>query len=350
MIGCTPYDNRVGEYNAGPVDSSGFPAAYLGANSRPNQAGSGVFIESVAYINGVKSGYFSFPLAAAQTAKGPPLPPNGCPTAGADPLRLVDSGKPYAAAPTPNAYRFTDSCTPAAGYRYDQLRDALHYDQQGNVFVALPSPTYIPIVLEHTVSASAIDCQSIKSEKLLLAHFHSATATGRYLFWAVIDTGAAVYRFNDPNAHSPQQLGGVGIQSYGWYQQYYLAYLDGGEVPTEVVTIMQDAGGPPPCVPATKTVTRVKTQKLYVPTQLMIVGYAMPQPVKVGDGYDVLEAGPGDPGYSPVCAVFTYVATDSKGAAITLDALPTSAKDVVTRYGGTLKPAATPYFYCPQVK
>lgn len=349
---CNPYNNS-GEFNAGPVDSSGFPAPYLPANSRKNQAGSGSFVESAAFINGNQTGYFRLALTPSQLAPAPATPPGGCPTAATDPLRLVDSGKPYAALPTPKAYRFTDSCTPPAGYQYDDGRDDLRYDQQGNIFTALPTATYVPIVRENVVSAGGLDCQSIKSEKLLLKKL-MPSATGAWLFWAVIDPGAGVYRFNDPNATNPMQVGGVGVQSYGWYQQYYLAYLDGGTVPTVDVMVTEPAGGPMPCMPVTKPVTRIQTQKLYYPIGMI----GVPQPdgtVKMvagalGGGFDVLEAGRDDAGYSPVCAVNSFMPTAAGGGPPMVSDLPTSAADVVARFGATVKPGMPALIYCPQVK
>lgn len=352
VVGCNPYNNQ-GEFNAGPVDSASFPAPWLPANSRRGQAGSGSFVESAAFINGAQTGYFRFGFTMAQTAPAPATPPGGCPRAASDPLRLVDNGVPYAALPTPNAYHFTDSCTAPPGYQYNDVRDDLRYDQQGNVFTALPTATYVPIVQENTVSAAGLDCQSIKSEKRLLKT-RTPSPTGAYLFWAVIDPGAGVYRWNDANATNPAQIGGVGVQSFGWYQQYYLAYLDGGVVPTVDVMVTEPAGGPMPCTPVTKMVRRIQTQKLYYPTGMIGVpqsdGSVRMVMGALGAGFDVLEAGPSDAGYSPVCSVFTYVPTAAGGGPPMVSDLATSAADVTARFGASVKPAVPANVYCPQVK
>src|SRR5262252_7759389 len=97
---CNPYENQQGEFNAGPVDSANFPLAYLGAGASttfgPNGrvAGMGRFVESGAWVEGTRVGYYSFPFTAAQTA------------AGADPLRLLEDGNPYTPVPVQTGYVF----------------------------------------------------------------------------------------------------------------------------------------------------------------------------------------------------------------------------------------------------
>ena len=51
LSGCNPYDRRSGEYSAGPVDVSHFPAAYLGAGGDAKRGG-GVFQASAAFVDG----------------------------------------------------------------------------------------------------------------------------------------------------------------------------------------------------------------------------------------------------------------------------------------------------------
>ena len=70
--GCTPYDRRSGEYNAGPVDVSHFPAAYLGAGGDA-KFGGGVFAASDAFVDDNTVGYYAFPFSAAQLAADDPL-------------------------------------------------------------------------------------------------------------------------------------------------------------------------------------------------------------------------------------------------------------------------------------
>ena len=103
-----------------------------------------------------------------------------------------------------------------------------------------------------------------------------------------------------------------------------------------------------------KDVTRIQTQKLYFPTGM--IGVTQPDgsvkmvPGALGGGFDVLEFGRDDAGYSPVCAVFSYVPTGANGGAPLSSDLATSAADVVARFGPSIKPATPPYVYCPQVR
>jgi hypothetical protein len=352
--GCDPYNNNKGEFNAGPVDSANYPATYLGAGYKLRQAGSGVFVESKAYVNGVATGYFNLGPAGAQLPRPPATPLNTCASSPPDPLRLVDSGKPVALMATQNVYRFDGKCSPPPNYAYDQVRDDLHYDQQGNLFTAIPTTTYFPVVAENVVNADGLDCQSIKSEATLLKKLGMQTPTGKLLFWPIIDAGAAVYAFNDPNA-TAKLIGGVGLQSYGWYQQYYLAYLDGGYVATEDVMVTELQGAKdtwPACTgTTTKMVTRLKTQKLYYPTivpQQQKDGSVKIVQNAIGLGFDVLEAARSDAGYSPVCAVYNYTPQGSMGGDPTTSDVPQNSADIIARYTVSAD-KATPYIYCPQV-
>jgi hypothetical protein len=356
VVGCNPY-NRSGEFNAGPVDSAGFPPEYLGTGARARQAGSGVFAEKVAFVNGVRTGYFSFKFLASQTAAAAPTTA-ACAGPAADPLRVLDAGKPYAPAGTINkAYRFEGKCAADSDYAYDDRLDDLHYDQQGNIFTALPAlnaammPTYTPVVSEYVASAAGVECQSIKSEKTIVKA-QMPTASGKYLLWPIIDPGAGVRRFDDPDRNDPTALGGVGIQSYGWYQQYYLAYLDGGYIPTEEVMVTDKVAGPMgenmACPTVTKMVTRFKAQKLFYLKGTTELGVLPDGTVKKvtnmapGAGYDVIEHAPGEEGYSPICKVYSFKAPL---------AFPMSAADVLAVDPAPVaETGAGAYIYCPQIR
>ncbi|MFY0576098.1 hypothetical protein ACN28S_18595 [Cystobacter fuscus] len=312
--GCNPYDRWTGdEFNAGPVDPINFPPEYLGAGGNRQLAGSGSFTAAPALVDGAEVGYFIFSFSAAQLAAKDPLAVN--------------------ASSRPNAYVFQDGCKAPEGYSFDPVRDDVDYSQQGVIFSRLPSATYavgtaptwtyVPIVAHVPVKPNGVTCQTIKSETVLtkrkdvsLELTPPAPVTGKqvgipdgtYYAYAIIEPGAAVYGLGD----DPDTSTGVGRQKWGWYNQYLLAYLDGGQIPTE--------GG------------RLVTQKLYHPRSPVIVN-AKNQEVSVGEGYDVLTARRGQAGYSPVCQVFTYDA----GGPLTEAQLPKSAAEVETLYGATLE-------------
>jgi hypothetical protein len=327
--GCNPYDRRSGEYSAGPVDVSHFPAAYLGAGGDP-KFGGGVFAASDAFVEGNKVGYYPFPFSKAQLAA-------------ADPLAL---GAAFA---TPPAYVFdpgaTDPfparprCAAPAGYVYDVQRDGIHYDDQGNVFTALPADaTYVPLVAEVPVQSKGEPCQSIKSSDTLVQSplvvaplspppkgsaadaLPSGVPDGKIVAWALVDPSAQVLL--PDGSVDPKTF--VGPQKLGWYNHYLTQYIDGGYVPTMGMDLV--------------------AQTLYVPT--LVPGTdmngapaAVPTMGTPGSGFDVLTAARGAAGYSPVCQVMTFVPADPMNP-------PTSVADIDMT---TVMPAPTPFLYCFQV-
>ena len=406
--GCNPYSDQQGEFNAGAVDPANFPAPYLGTGADPPGAGfrggKGKFTEIAAFANGLPAGYYSFPFTNTQLA------------AGVDSLRLLDGDQPYKplssspAIPVTNAYVFDPSppnpfplsqkCTPPSGYSYNPQTDDMRLDEQGNIFTLLPLATqrpgvastfeYIPVVSEVPVTAEGLSCQSIKSEKLLNQLFGNPPPSGKYLLWAIIDPAAGVYRLGQSSTYSlsdggvnPAYASGVGVQKYGWFGHYYLAYIDGGYVPTQTATI----GG--------RQVLRMQTQRLYFPltisspavrcgsanctpgqvcvnntcqacnaTRPCSSGFTCPTsgpltgicnaPGAQGAGYDVLQAKRGDTNYSPVCEVWTYTAStpdpsprplaisELPTSEVGINALPNPSPSQVTTGNGRL-------IYCPQV-
>jgi hypothetical protein len=342
---CNPYHNRSGEFSAGPADPLNYPPPSLGAGGDRTKAGKGSFTEVKAYAASVPIGYFAFAFASAV----------GPTQKGVDPLRLIDDGMVYPQVPTPRAYTFdpsqnspypaTPTCVAPNDYVYDAQRDELRYDDQGSIFTALPTATYVagalptwsyePVVAEVPVTTSGMGCQSVTTEAGVLASPAASVADpdGKYLAWAIIDTGAAVYRVGQSIASSS----GVTVQRYGWFEHFIVAYLDGGYIPTESGT----GDGHP--------VVRMKTQKLYYPRSMvttMVKGMAVTATGAIGQGYDVLESARTDVGYSPVCAVFTY----DVGATVASSQLPRDAQTIETTYGATLQAATTPYVYCLQAE
>ncbi|WP_095986958.1 hypothetical protein [Cystobacter fuscus] len=341
--GCNPYERWEGdEFNAGPVDPINFPPQYLGTGGNRQLAGAGRFTAARAYVEGTATEHFIFPFSPTQLSA-------------TNPLAAASS----TAAPKPNAYVF-DGCTAPAGYEFDAVRDAVDLSQQGVIFSALPSASYaagaepanwsyVPLVSRVPVTSKSASCQAIKSEPALVKRAGQqvdlnltapAPVTGKQvgvsdgtlLAFAIIEPGAAVYHVGE-NANNST---GVGLQKWGWYNQYLLAYLDGGEVP-------KAADG------------RLGTQRVYYPRSPVTVGTTN-RAVTVGQGYDVLTARRGEAGYSPVCEVVTYDA----GGPLTAAQLPKSAAEIETLYGATVQPptraygnkspAGDPYVYCLQLE
>ena len=356
--GCNVYERWEGEeFNAGPVDAQTFPPEYLGTGANRQRAGTGSFTARRMFTGGAQSEYFLFSFTAAQRS------------AGADGLAVRRNGAATSAAPTPSAYVFDPdaerpNCQAPGDYTFDPVRDEVDYSTQGVIFSRLPTATYnpgadptwtyVPIVSRVPVTSKGEPCQAIKSETLLVKRQDvelplSAPVNGKqvgvsdgsFLAYAVIEPGAGVYHYTASGARDPAT--GVGMQKWGWYNQYLLAYLDGGPVPTQEVTVSGAAQ------------VRMVTQRLYYPRSQVIVGTAAPRAVTVGGGFDIITARRGSAGSSPVCEVLTYDA----GGARTVDQLPKSAAEVETLYAATLQPpvpavgtrspVGDPYVYCLQL-
>jgi hypothetical protein len=346
-----PYENLKDEtVGLGSIDPIGFPAANLGAGGDRTKPGLGSFSETPAFVGGQPVGYFSYAMNTAATR---------------DQLRLQENGGPYADVPTPTAYVFDASdaapvpdkndCTAPANYdpanpktRHD---DAVRRDQQGNVFTALPVATYnpgvmsatkyIPVVAAAPLSSAGRPCQLIKSEKAITDRMAKPERNGRYLAWLTIDPAAAVFPKEDPEGEDDPS--GLGLQRWGWYKRYLIAYLDGGYIPTIESDIMEGPAG----MQVSKKVTRMVTQKLYLPRTPVITGTAMGA-AKLGAGYDVLAAKRGDATYSPVCEVVTY----DGHMALPAEMLPKDAA-TIEAMNGPIMPATGSiphYVFCLQVK
>lgn len=357
--GCNVYEGwGEGEFNAGPVDAQSFPPEYLGAGANRQRAGSGSFTGARAYSGEQPLGYYLLPLSPTQRAAS-------------NPLLVRNDGKPVAAAPTPSAYVFdvdsaSSGCEVPEGYVFDAARDDVSYKEQGVIFTSLPTATYTagaeptwsyaPLISRVQVTSHGVGCQGLKSEAGVLASREIevplvANSLGQqvsvpdstYHAYAIIEPGAAVYRY-DSTSTVKEPATGVGLQKWGWYNQYLLAYLDGGEVPTTQVTATDG-----------KVQVRMVAQKLYYPRSQVTIG-GTAKTVGLGQGYDTLTARRGEPGYSPICQVLTYDA----GVALTEAELPKSAAEVESRYGATLRaptknpgdksPVGDAYVYCLQLE
>ena len=239
-------------------------------------------------------------------------------------------------------------------------------DQQWNVFTflpdrftsfpigALPTWSYRPIVAEVPVQTVNLDCQAVKSERTLLKQADAGSIgvprgepesdkkigrlgkpDGKFLAWALIDPGAAVARVNTRvDVVQGGAVTGSGIQKYGWYGQFIVAYIDGGYIPTE----------PGPNVAGAPT-TRMRTQRLYYPRSAVYRDGTSPagaMPGTFGAGYDVLQGdrfGDNPGAYSPVCELWTYSLPTAPNA---IGDLPKDEATILALANSTLEPARLP--------
>jgi hypothetical protein len=365
---CDPYgtfddpDERLG-----PVDPVTFPTPNVGTGGDRKRPGRGRFFELTAYVDGAALGYFSYPL------------PGAAPT-GTDPLRLLEDGKPQMrvtdtgrsieVVPAPPAYVFDgdgDSpfpdedrhpCRQRPGYTFSPRRDEVDYSQMGPIFSKLPEATYtegalpvtryVPVVAEATLGSDRFECQQLKSTRRIKEMMGAMPpTTGKYLAWLIIDPAAPVYPRENPNGMAmgtgSNMHPGVGLQRWGWYNRYLLAFLDGGYIPTEEVMVPGPSIDTPTMIP----VVRMKPQRLFVPRQIQVGMGTVPG--RAGAGYDVLEFARNQPGYSPLCQVWEY--GDMTMPAPPVAGLPKSAQSILTTPGLDPK-AASPatYVYCLQVR
>jgi hypothetical protein len=342
-----PYEGKFdkGDNALGVVDPVNFPAANLGDGGNRMMPGNGVFMETPAFADGAEVGYFPYLYPATPTAASLRVRDNGnanprVPTVGA--FIFDATGAP------PNPLPATQKCTAPTGYAFDQIRDEVHYDQQGSVFASLPGATYnpgeastspyLPIVTEWPVSSAGQPCQRFKSRAQTEAAL-GRMPSGRFAAWLIIDPAAAVYKFSDDPNMDPR---GLDLQKWGWFNRYLLAYLDGGYIPTTEMMVTE-AG-------VTKPVVVMNTQRLFYPRSPVITMGANGMPamasVARGDGLDVLEAKRADADYSPVCQVFTY----DTGTPMPPEMLPKRVEDIMMLYGASIMPAAVPYIFCLQVR
>jgi hypothetical protein len=336
LSACEPYgDLRNSDVSLGAVDPVTFPAASLGTRGNRSSPGLGTFIETVAQADGTTVGYFAYPFPTRAVS---------------DPLRLLDDGKPYPKVPlsanqssnyAPVAYSFTEGCTKPPGWTFDPKVDEVALDVQSVVFTELPEATYqpgvmsvtnyLPVVTEVPKSTNQ-PCQKYKTAKNVKAA--DEKPSGKFFAWAVIDPANGVYKYDAEDTDT-----GIGLQKWGWFNRYLLAYLDGGEVPTVEAQVTDMA------TMSMKTVVRMKTQRLYYPRSMVMSGTMMAAG-RIGAGYDVLAAKKGDGDYSPVCEVFTYDAGMPMAAA----ALPKTAEAIEQMFMASLMPATPRYVFCLQVR
>src|SRR5687768_3885802 len=165
LSACDPYEEFSDDsLGLGPVDPVNFPPANLGTDGNRMQPGSGTFQETPAWVGGMRVGYFRYAVpASVQVMSGMPVVPATVPRA------YVFDATPAQPVPDKNG------CSPPPGWSRNPREDAVDYEQQGNIFTALPSASYnpgvaasssyIPVVAEVPMSSGGQICQRIKSAK-----------------------------------------------------------------------------------------------------------------------------------------------------------------------------------------
>jgi hypothetical protein len=193
-------------------------------------------------------------------------------------------------------------------------------------------------------------------------------AQNAYLAWPIIDVSAGVYRVGQ--SPSDPANNGWTVQQLGWYNQYIVAYIDGGPIRTVTYNALScdpnkpdPNPSPNPCnaVPAGLLkpnyptpglpITELVTQSLYYPSSAVLPSASAKNPTtgpaNQGVGFDVLERVRADASYSPVCAVYSYDTGATAMAPDSPQTLPTDAATIVSKYSKTLK--LQKYIYCLQV-
>ncbi|MBX3231689.1 MAG: hypothetical protein KIT84_23320 [Labilithrix sp.] len=383
---CDQFEGRFSdenEFSAGGADPYSFPPAYRGTGHVRQTAASGTFTEVGGFVDGEPIGYFQFPFSPSQilTQNYPNVSANAWPEGVIDPLRVSGPGTDFRQSlnnpvPVPSVYNFDPPgnddpfppghrCKAPPNYVHNRFLEGVPLDEQWNVFTFLPDrftswpigslPTwsYRPVVAEVPVATQNLDCQQVKSERRLLQFADEGKLgvargepekdkrfgvlgkpNGRYLAWALIDPGAAVARVGTRvDVLQGGSITGSGIQKYGWYGQFIVAYIDGGYIPTE----------PGPNVAGAPT-ERMRVQKLYYPRSPVYRDGAAPAsaaPGNFGQGYDVLQGnrfGDDSSAYSPVCELWSYTLPGSTA----IGDLPKDEATILALANSTLEPARVP--------
>ena len=334
---CDPYE-RFGKNDdsLGPVDPLNFPPANLGVQpdgSPGNRrlSGLGAFTAVPAFAGGVEAAYFAYPFPPGSDATSlrldaevPPASTCSTPLTGAHPPPAINMIAAATRSPSISRATSSPSCPPPATRpSWGRARATCLWSRE------------IP------VSSPTMGCQLPKSKETL-AQFDGMTARepdGKFLAFLVIDPGSPVYPAGAAADHP-----GVGVQRWGWYNRYLLAYLDGGRDPHRAGD--RDGG---------QAARRHHGRAAWSPS-------ACTYPRSLVIGRHGCRRGPGrawapattswppgaePPGYSPMCEVYTYDA----GLPLPPGEPARDAATIEMKFNtpaAPLEPASPPYVFCLQ--
>jgi hypothetical protein len=226
---------------------------------------------------------------------------------------------------------FPNSCTPDRSY--DPRTDEYKKLSQGPIFDSLPLATsntsftaiVYPIVATYGVTGiTGMTCNDLKDSRSI----GSKDAPGKfgsvrtdsptsYQMWPVIDPTAEILKF-DTGLSTP--VGGTFDSSVGWYKGLQVRYMDGGRIPTKIVTdgagnqitslVVMDAA----IVNPTTGFSAVTAQKAIIfpaapgddawSPLVRLHNFALPSGKKIGDYNGICQAGQTCPAsYIPAASI-----------------------------------------------
>src|SRR5215472_14817512 len=115
VASCSPFYFQQGEFNSGPIDAANFSLSHKGVGGEASvngyRAGAGTFTENLAFIDGGRAGYYSFPFTDRQLTLQD-LPDGGTPATNVYPDKDPKTLIAYAFDPSPpNPFPSSQICT-----------------------------------------------------------------------------------------------------------------------------------------------------------------------------------------------------------------------------------------------
>lgn len=288
----------------------------------------------------------------------------------------------------------TQKCTAPANYLFDARTEGYRKDYQGPIFTELPSqkfdpvtgepsvPPFVPYMAEVAVATNSSKCQSLKDEEQLLkskdvavpmipadgspGSVDSPKPSGKLVAFYPVDPRVGV----GPGIAEYSQTGIWGSQQWGWYKHYLFAYIDGGYIPTQAYSV--DSGGvdADTMMPVKLEFEGIRTQKWFYPAKRPTAsrdpdtgefvyikddmgeylfrasapGLSNASAAFAGMITDVVEAGRGEAGYSPVCELCEF-----EGSTADWDEFLPPKNNPIPLFTNIATAVCTgQYVYCPQ--
>lgn len=375
---CSPWNYGTGDFYAGTVDPAKYPAIYTGGGTKQS---SGVFIPvQAATLSAATILTYALDVPANQSAAADET---GIPelTLAIEP---IDAAGYFPDSPSlvytfdataTEPYPATSLCTAPTNYVFDARTESYRRDYQGLIFTQIPQTggdPFVPYMAEVAVTSKSLKCQGIKDDEGILKNKDVTVpiVPADPLQPGTVDepkpSGKLVALYPvDPRAQvEPSDTSGWGSQKWGWYKHYLFAYIDGGYIPTQQVSV--DIGEDEPLTfaamrpqkwffPATRpaSVEDPDTGDISFPKDPDTMEYEFIDAGGPGLSNnaaefagaitDVVEAARGEAGYSPICELCTFEGTTADWDAFLVDGnpLPLFSNTATATCTGT-------YVYCPQ--